>query len=313
MSMTRPSGPAVGTDRDARRPDLLQPRAAVIIPHYADEIRLARCLAALAPQVGPEHAAEIEIVVVDNASPRPPDAVVAAYPGVRLVIEHQRGAAPARNRGVAETSAPLLFFLDSDCVPDPDWLETALALAGRGDVVGGRISVFDETPPPRSGAEAFETVFAFDNRSYIETQGFSVTANLLTRRDVFEAVGPFQAGMSEDLDWCRRATRKGFSLAYEDGLGVAHPTRRDWPALSHKWRRLTVEGWGLKGRGMGARARWAVRGLAMVPSIAVHGLRILLHPDLRDGAERRAAIATLARLRLTRCIWMLRQAVGIRI
>jgi len=286
-----------------------RPAPVVIIPHYNDVGRLTRCLASLMPQVP----ADVAVVVVDNASTELLDPVRAAWPGVRIITETARGAAHARNRGVAESDAPLIFFLDCDCVPDSDWLATALAVAGRGDAVGGTITVFDETSAPRSGAEAFETVFAFDNRGYIKDKGFSVTANLLIRRDVFEAVGPFRAGLSEDLDWCRRATAAGFSLVHEERLSVAHPTRSDWPALARKWRRLTEESWALEGRGVGARLRWGARALTMIPSIAAHAPKVLRHPGLRDGAERRAALATLARLRLVRCGWMLRQAVGGRI
>ncbi len=257
------------------------------------------------PQVGPD----TDVIVVDNNSDHPLDAARQAHPGVRFVIETDRGAAMARNRGLAETRSDRIFLLDSDCVPTPDWLATARQVADRGDLVGGTVTVFDETPAPRSGAEAFETVFAFDNRGYITHKGFSVTANLLTSRKVFDAVGGFRAGMSEDLDWCQRATAAGFSLVHEDRLRVAHPTRSDWAALERKWHRLTVESWGLRGRGWTARAGWALRGVAMVASVIAHAPRILRHRGL-SGGEKRAALATLARLRLRRCGWMLAQAAG---
>ena len=89
-------------------------------------------------------------------------------------METEKGAAVARNRGVAETTAPRLFFIDADCIPAPDWLAVGREVAVRADLIGGRVDVFDETPAPRSGAEAFETVFAFNFRKYIEVQGFSV-------------------------------------------------------------------------------------------------------------------------------------------
>ena len=277
------------------------PRAAVVIPHHDDAARLARCLDALMPQVP----GDVEVVVVDNASPRAP---LVAHSRARLVVEPAKGAAVARNRGVAETTAPVLLFLDCDCVPDGDWLATALAAARRADVVGGAVTLFDETPPPRSGAQAFETVFAFDNRAYIERKGFSVTANLVTRRAVFDATGPFVPGLSEDLDWCRRAVARGFALAYAPDLRVAHPTRADWPALARKWRRLTDEGFAVNGRGAGARLRWAAKALAMPLSVAAHAPRVLRHPAL-SGAERMRALGTLARLRLARMRWMLGQAL----
>jgi GT2 family glycosyltransferase len=285
------------------------PEAAVIIPHFNDVERLTRCLDALMPMLARLDPGRVEVVVVDNGSTQPLDAVRGAHPGLRLVTEPAKGAAMARNRGVVETSAPLIFFLDCDCVPAPDWLETALRVADRGDLVGGRVTLFDETPPPRSGAEAFETVFAFDNRAYIERDGFSVTANLLTRREVFTAVGPLIAGMSEDIEWCRRATGRGYSLVYAPELCVAHPTRADWPALRRKLRRLTQEVFVVSGTGPAARARWGLKALAMPVSILAHAPRVLTHPALHGAGERLAGLAMLVRVRLLRAGWMLGQAL----
>lgn len=257
----------------------------------------------------PQVTVGVEVIVVDNGSDELPEGLSQEFPGVRILMEERKGAAHARNRGVAETVARYLFFLDSDCVPASDWLETALAVADRADVIGGRVEVFDETPPPRTGAQSFETVFAFDNRGYVEKKDFSVTANLITRRDVFLATGPFHAGLSEDLDWCRRAKARGYQLAYVDALWVSHPTRSDWPSLRRKWRRMTDEGFGVSGRGPSARLRWALRALAMPVSAIVHAPRVLLHPELRDTGERLRGLGTLLRLRLLRAVWMLRQAI----
>lgn len=279
--------------------------AAVIIPHYNDVERLIRCLDTLAPQLD----ARCELLVVDNNSTVDLAPIRAAYPDLRIVTEAKKGAAEARNRGVAETEAPRLFFIDSDCVADPDWIATAFAVAERGDLVGGHVFVFDETPPPRSGAEAFETVFAFDFRRYIEEKGFSGTGNLVTRRDVYEATGPFIAGLSEDLDWCRRATAKGYRLVYAQELRVGHPSRQDWAALRRKWRRLTEEGFGVNGSAPMERLRWAGKALLMPASIFAHIPKVLRHSGLNGAGERMRALGTLARLRLARMGWMLRQAI----
>ena len=287
------------------------PEAAVIIPHYNDVQRLLRCLDALMPMVGAVNARalRVEVVVVDNASTDSLAAVRAAHPDLRITYEPTPGAAAARNSGVAVTTAPRLFFLDADCVPDPDWLAVALRVASDADVVGGTVCVFDETPPPRSGAEAFETVFAFNNRGYIHKKGFSVTANLLTRRNVFATVGEFVPGLSEDLDWCHRARAAGFGLVHAEGLRVSHPTRSDWPALIRKWRRITDESYALETGGNLARLKWALRGLAMILSILAHTPRVLTSSRLSGTGERLAALATLARLRLWRGGRMLGQAM----
>lgn len=285
---------------------------AVVIPHYNDVTRLIRCLEALSVQ----DRAGVEVVVADNASMVDMAPVTARFGWLRFVVQPEAGAGPARNAGVAVTTAPWIALLDADCIPAPDWLETVRRIAaGPPDTItGGRVDVFDETPPPRSGAEAFETVFAFDQESYIRDKGFSVTANLVMARAAFEAVGPFAVRMSEDVEWCQRATAAGFALVYAPDLEVRHPTRSDWKALCKKWRRLTEEGWLLQQQtapGSGAaRLVWTLRALAMPGSVLLHAPRIVRARGL-SAVERRRALGVLARLRLTRMVWLLKQVIGV--
>lgn len=287
-------------------PTEIPPSDAVIIPHYNDLPRLKRCLQALREN----DLTGTEIIVVDNNSPVSLDQMRQSFPEIRFVVETQKGAAHARNRGVAETTAPRLFFIDADCVPAADWLSIGRKIANRADLIGGRVDVFDETPPPRSGAEAFEAVFAFNFRRYIEVQGFSGAGNLLTRRDVFDAIGGFINGVSEDREWTMRAVARGYSLVYEDAFRVSHPSRQNWSALRAKWRRTTQEAYQLNGTGVSARLRWAIRGLAMPASAIAHTPKILSSDKLTSVGETVRATLTLFRLRCLRMIWMLRQASG---
>ena len=285
------------------------PDIAIIIPHYNDPRRLELCLTRLmGNEVG-----DAEILVVDNNSPVPPDNLHGRFPNVRFLCETEKGAGPARNLGVRESSAPILAFIDADCVPGPDWLTEARKVAPRADLIGGRVDVFDETPPPRSGAEAFEAVFAFDFRNYIEDQGFSGAGNLVTHRAVFEDVGPFRTVVSEDRDWSLRATARGHRLIYDDALQVSHPSRADWEALRRKWHRMTKEGFALARTmrpGPAGRFRWALRALAMPASALVHLPKILFSSRLNSIGERLRGAGTLIRLRFLRMVWMLRQAAG---
>lgn len=288
------------------------PAIAVIIPHYNDPARLEICLNALMAN----DLTGAEVVVVDNNSPQPPDAVAARFPTVRFLSEADKGAGPARNRGVAATTAPVLAFIDADCIAAPDWVATARAVAAEADLIGGRVDVHDETPPPRNGSQAFEKVFGYDFRHYIEVQGVSGAGNLVTHRAVFDAVGPFRAAVSEDTDWTRRAVAAGYRLIYRDGLRVSHPSRPDWPALKVKWRRLVQESWALalaERPGFGTRMRWTLKALAMPASALIHARRPLTSPRLDGFSERLGALGVLVRLRLIRMVWMLRQSLGGRI
>jgi GT2 family glycosyltransferase len=279
--------------------------ASIIIPHYRDMERLDRCLHGLAPQVS-----GLDVIVVDNDSGLDFTAMKAAHPWARFVTEPEKGAAAARNRGVRETTSDTLLFIDADCVPAPDWVAQSLAALPKGDVVSGRVDTFDEGSGPRTGAQAFETVFAFRQKDYIEKQGFAVTANLATTRRIFEAVGDFRVGLSEDKDWCQRAVRAGFTLVYVDAMAVSHPTRSDWPALRKKWLRLTEESFALHLADGGSRGSWGLRAAAVLLSAVPHSVKVWASPKLGGAGERLRGMGTLFRQRIVRAGWMVRQSVS---
>lgn len=281
--------------------------AAIIIPHYNDGRRLRLCLAALAPQVGPNH----EVAVVDNASSEDLTWVRRDFPFVQLLTQPEKGAANARNMGVERTTAPRLLFVDADCVPASDWVARSTAAIADQSVVGGKVDVHDETAPPRSGAEAFEAVFAFNFKRYIETVGFTGAGNMITWRSIFNDVGGFRHGVSEDIDWSRRAVAAGHSITFAPDVVVSHPTRSDWKALRHKWLRLTEEMFSLREKTARARLLWSLRAIAVLCSPARDGFRLLASARLADSTERARGLLTLLRLRGLRAVWMLRQAVGL--
>jgi O-antigen biosynthesis protein len=83
---------------------------------------LARCLNSLTALDHPSFA----VLVVDNGPTDETRQVVhrfarAGLP-VRYLVEAQPGASRARNRGLAEATAPLLAVTDDDTVVDPAWL-----------------------------------------------------------------------------------------------------------------------------------------------------------------------------------------------
>lgn len=280
---------------------------AVIIPHYNDSERLERCLTALTSSAA---SGKAEIVVVDNNSTEDLSPLHSRFPVVRFVVEATRGAAAARNRGVLETRAPMLFFLDSDCVPQPGWIKAGKVALQKADIVGGFIELFDETPPPRNGAQAFETIFAFNQKQYIEKKGFSVSANLLTWRRVFDEVGNFRSGVSEDVDWCHRALKKNYSLIYDEDVAVAHPTRKDLGELKKKWSRMIRESFELQAERPFARLRWAFRATLVLCSPLVDFRRVLFSQRLHGPREIVSGLCTLFYLRALRATWMFRQVFG---
>ncbi|RLJ41440.1 GT2 family glycosyltransferase [Litoreibacter meonggei] len=283
----------------------MNPKASVIIPHYDDKDRLSLCLASLERCCD---RAKVEIIVVDNGQPRLDTAFINSHGDIRFHYQPEAGAAQARNAGILLSRGHILIFTDSDCEVAPDFLTKALCVGATRDIAGGRVLLSTTGTGPTNAIQAFEQVFSFNQRRYIEDQDFSVTANLVTNAEVFQTVGPFRAGVSEDYDWCQRATAIGYKLVYQPDLIVSHPCRTSWDQLRSKWVRVTAETYGTHLTNNGAKTRWIARALMMPLSIVAHTPRVIWSPALTTPKERAGALTTLARLRLWRMAEMIRLA-----
>lgn len=230
---TPPSPSTTSSGPSTPRPDLA---VSVIVPVRDDPERLRACLTALARQTLPDE--QFEVVVVDNASREP---VTIDDPGVRVVREPRVGSYAARNRGLRVTTAPVVAFTDADCLPEPDWLERGLARLAGADVVAGAIEVFPRLTRRPRAVETYERLTAFPQQHFVERWGFGATANVIARRAVVDAVGPFDASLESggDAEWGERVTAAGFRTVYADEVVVRHPARRTLRELSTKFRRIT--------------------------------------------------------------------------
>lgn len=275
------------------------PEVSVVVPHFHDLGSLALCIEALGRQTFPADA--FEIIVADNASPEGEAAVAAVLGGkARLVNVTERGAGPARNGAVAHARGRILAFTDCDCQPEAEWLEKGVGALREFDFVGGQMKVLVDDPRNMTSAEAFEAEFAFNNEAYVRQKGFTVTANLFCPHEVFDRVGGFRVGVSEDFDWSQRARSLGFRLGYAEMAVVGHPARRSWPELQRKWRRLNAETYAIYAAAAGGKLRWLLRSCALPISALVHTPRVLVSAKLHTLRDKRSALGMLYRLRLWR-------------
>jgi len=274
------------------------PTVSVIVPHYRDLAALDVCLDRLEAQSYPK--GDFEIVVADNGTPDLHAVQSVVGDRARLVVVPERGAGPARNGGVAAARGRLLAFVDSDCQPEPGWLAAGLAALAHHDFVGGRVKVLVENAARVTAVEAFERVFAFDFKRYIEQKGFTGSGNLFCPREVFERVGGFKTGVSEDVEWSHRARAAGFRLGYEPGAVVGHPARRTWPELLGKWRRLNAQMYQLGAERRWGAAIWLVKSCLLPVSALAHTPRVIFSRRLETVGQRVGALQTLYRLRLWR-------------
>jgi GT2 family glycosyltransferase len=199
-----------------------RPTVSVIVPAYNAAGTIGECLESLlALRYPPER---LEIQVVDNGSTDGTGSALRAY-GDRIAVvgEPTRGAAAARNAGVASSRGEVVAFTDADCVVDPDWLaELVGPLADvRVGIAGGAI----RARPGANEVERFGEVL-HDHRRAIEVfrPPYAITMNWASRREVLEAVGGFDERFvrCQDVDLSYRVVQAGYRLAFAPGALVYH-------------------------------------------------------------------------------------------
>ena len=182
--------------------------------------RLGALLDSLSRQEGVRH----EIVVVDDGSTDETPDVVAEAAGRAAVtsIRHAspQGPAAARNAGWRAARAPLVAFVDDDCVAESGWL-AALVSAHRRDP-GAVIQGHTEPHPDELHKHsAFSRSMLVDRpNAWFQTCNIAYPRDLLERLAGFDESFRYPAGEDTDLAW--RAKRAGASTRFEPQARVLH-------------------------------------------------------------------------------------------
>ncbi len=295
---------ARGADPDVRAD---APGVSVIIPHLNQLDALVRCLASIDGQWPSDR---LQVIVVDNGSRVDLSAMRAARPDVTWLHEATPGPGPARNRGVAAARHDMLLFIDADCRAERGWIAAAVrALARSPDraLIGGDVRIAAPRPERLTPLEAYESVFAYRQRMYIEKQNFSGTGNLGMWRAVHQAVGPFVGlQFAEDREWGRRAATKGYRVAYVPDMVIYHPARARFSELEAKWRRHVAHDWADHVAAGRSKLRWLALAGATAGSGLIDSWRLFASPRLSGIGNRARGLAILWRIRAFRAAEMLR-------
>jgi glycosyltransferase involved in cell wall biosynthesis len=213
-------------------------QATVIIPTFEDWDGLQACLDCLARQTADPTSFEV-IVANNNAAPEVPPALRLSA-NARVIHAQKPGSYAARNAAIAEARGKVLFFTDSDCLPEPHWIEAGLAAIsplGPFDLVAGAIALFP-AHDHWNATELYDHVHNLKQERYAE-DGWCATANLIARREAFEHVGLFNGDRfaGGDKEWTLRATGMGSKLIFSHAALVRHPARSDFSAMAKKRKR----------------------------------------------------------------------------
>jgi glycosyltransferase involved in cell wall biosynthesis len=186
----------------------------VVVPTRDRPAALARCLAALARQRGPQ---EIEIVVVDDGGG-------AVAPGARIVRGAGAGPAAARNLGARTARGDVVCFTDDDCVPALDWAQRLAAACAGGGAAAGTTLADPAAGPAATAAQLLTNTLMLSTRDGT-TVRFAPSCNLACRADTLRAL-PFDESFAlaagEDREWCARLVASGAPLRHVPAATVVH-------------------------------------------------------------------------------------------
>lgn len=156
---------------------------------------------------------------------------------VRWIAFEPRGAKATipeqRNLGVARCNGDVVVFIDSGCVPGPEWLwRMTRPIHDEGEqIVAGAHTA-------SGGASIRDHDLGFRGES--EYLREAPTINLAIVKSVFDAVGGFDEsfGYGSDVDFTWRSVAAGYCIRHQPSAVVSH----DWGATGDDLRRSWVYG-----------------------------------------------------------------------
>ena len=221
---------------NADKPVASNPRflASILIPNYQGADCILKCVQSVLRAIGED----IEIIVVDNASPDKSAEIVRNLRSVKLIqLTSNVGYGEACNIVARNSSGGYLIFLNNDTVVREGWPSELLScLADRSNAAACSKVALPTAPETIDSCGGASDIYGFawsrgngeiDRGQYDNSPScfYAVGSSLAVRKDVFEAVGGFDKELFmylEDVDLSWRLRLLGFNIRCVSGSKVIH-------------------------------------------------------------------------------------------
>jgi hypothetical protein len=210
----------------------MRPAVSVVMPFAGTRAEAETALSALTALAT---CAEDELILADNSGTAPLVERITV-----VAVTGEQSPSHARNAGAASAGRDWILFLDSDCRAPADLLDRFFS-----EDVAGEVGALAGSVVPAVGgagvAARYGAAKSFLDQDAHLAHGYmprAVAANLLVRREAFEAIGGFYEGVraAEDTDFSWRLQRAGWRLEGRGAAAVEHRYRTSVRDLRRQWR-----------------------------------------------------------------------------
>jgi len=200
-------------------------KVTLYVPCYNAQQYIGDCLEGILKQTYPIK----EILVIDDGCTDGSMEIVSQYPVKIIQHEVNKGLSAARNTAIQNATGDFIASLDSDCVPEPSWLEmlmenfTSEEIAG----VGGKLIEAHTTTVADLWRSVHLKQYWGDEK--ITNPDFLFGADNVYRKDALLKVGLYNEEYRtnyEDCDMFERLRKAGYTMVYEP-KAIARHFRRD--------------------------------------------------------------------------------------
>jgi GT2 family glycosyltransferase len=198
----------------------------LVIPGRNCSGTLDKCLRSVLPML--ESGELQQIIFVNDGSTDNSETIARQFP-VQIIHGTGQGPGAARNLGWRAAESELIWFIDSDCVADPDALQKLLPHLDDPDIAGAG-GTYTNLYPNSILAILIQEEISARHRRMPSSVNFLGGFNVLYRRSALELANGFdekevngpRAPGAEDCDLSFRLIQSGYRLRFEIGSVVGH-------------------------------------------------------------------------------------------